>query len=105
MTNKGITFLDEKGDSSFSNNILEYPFIIQLTNDIVKRLDLKYPDSRKCNSCGASAGWHVVERSIKNHLAADIRCNACSKVNGFVSATQLLRLQIVSSRLNGGVAQ
>ncbi|MTJ56090.1 hypothetical protein FJR38_27315 [Anabaena sp. UHCC 0253] len=97
-------FSEKQSVSSLQHNVFEYPSIIQLNNDIVKRLDLKYLDSRECNSCGKSEGWHVIEREKITHLAANIHCNSCGKVNGFLSPTQWTRLQIVSTRLNGGAA-
>jgi|694.fasta_scaffold94679_2 hypothetical protein len=99
---KQLNFLDD--DKRLSNKNLEYPSTISLNNNIVKRLEFKYPDSRKCNSCGLATGWHVVERERKSHIAANIHCNHCGKVNGFLSPTQWLRLQIVSTRLDGEVA-
>ncbi|MTJ10738.1 hypothetical protein [Anabaena sp. UHCC 0204] len=91
-------------DNSLQHNVFLYPSTISLSNDIVKRLDLKYLDSRECNSCGQASGWHVIEREKITHLAANICCNHCGKVNGFLSPTQWTRLQIVSTRLNGGAA-
>lgn len=96
-------FLDHQSVDSLKNNTLEYPSSIALNDSAVKQIFPKYL-TRKCISCGQNIGWHVVERPIKNHLAGDIRCNACGTHNGFASNTQWLRLQIISTRLNGGAA-
>jgi hypothetical protein len=101
MNVKQLVFLDD--DNFLQHSLLTYPLTISLNNNIVKKLELKYPDARKCNSCGLATGWHVVERERKSHIAANVCCNSCKKVNGFLSPTQWLRLQIVSTRLNGGV--